>query len=338
MFLAAVLPCARTVAANVAPAGAEIVEVKRIWDAGGHNAFTDLLHWQGRWWCTFREAAGHVGGDGVIRVIVSTDGSKWESAAALMEKDVDLRDPKLSVAPDGRLMLVCGGSIYLGTKELKGRRPRVSFSKDGRSWTEPVKILAEGDWLWRVTWHEGTAYGVSYRSLKTATGNGEEIFLCKSSDGVTWSVVGKMDVPDRPNETTLRFLPDGRMIAMVRRETGSKLGWFGEARAPFTQWTWHESNLRWGGPDLVVLPDGRWIAGTRIYAKAQGGPAEKTGTIIARVDQFQLTPLVTLPSGGDTSYSGFVWHEGLLWTSYYSSHEGKTSIYLAKVRLPAVGP
>ena len=40
-----------------------------------------------------------------------------------------------------------------------------------------------------------------------------------------------------------------------------------------------------------------------------------------------------LPSGGDCSYPGMVWHEGLLWMSYYSSHEGKTSIYLAKVRL-----
>ena len=28
-----------------------------------------------------------------------------------------------------------------------------------------------------------------------------------------------------------------------------------------------------------------------------------------------------------------VWHEELLWVSYYSSHEGKTSVYLAKVRL-----
>ena len=335
MLLAAVLPGARAGAADAVSAGAEIVEVKKIWDAGGHNAFTDMLRWQGRWWCTFREATGHVGGDGVIRVIVSADGARWESAAALAEKDVDLRDPKLSVAPDGRLMLLRGGSIYLGTKELKGRRTRVSFSKDGRAWTEPVKILAEGDWLWRVTWHEGTAWGVSYRSVKTASGSGEEIFLCKSNDGVAWSVVGKMEVPNRPNETTLRFLPGGRMIAMVRREAGSKLGWFGEARAPFTQWTWHESNMRWGGPDFVVLPDGRWIAGTRIYAKAQGGPAEKTGTIIASVEKFQLKPLVTLPSGGDTSYSAFVWHEGLLWTSYYSSHEGKTAIYLAKVRLPA---
>jgi hypothetical protein len=32
--------------------------------------------------------------------------------------------------------------------------------------------------------------------------------------------------------------------------------------------------------------------------------------------------------GGDTSYPGLVWHDGLLWISYYSSHEGKTNIYL----------
>jgi hypothetical protein len=41
-----------------------------------------------------------------------------------------------------------------------------------------------------------------------------------------------------------------------------------------------------------------------------------------------------VPSGGDSSYAGLVWHEETLWVSYYSSHEGKTSIYLAKVRLP----
>ncbi len=28
-----------------------------------------------------------------------------------------------------------------------------------------------------------------------------------------------------------------------------------------------------------------------------------------------------------------VWHDGLLWMSYYSSHEGKTSIYLAKIKV-----
>ena len=42
-------------------------------------------------------------------------------------------------------------------------------------------------------------------------------------------------------------------------------------------------------------------------------------------------PALTLPSGGDTSYAGMVWHDGLLWVSYYASHEGKSAIYLARV-------
>ena len=45
-------------------------------------------------------------------------------------------------------------------------------------------------------------------------------------------------------------------------------------------------------------------------------------------------PVLTFPSSGDNSYPGFVWHDGLLWMSYYSSHEGKTSIYLAKIKVP----
>jgi hypothetical protein len=44
-------------------------------------------------------------------------------------------------------------------------------------------------------------------------------------------------------------------------------------------------------------------------------------------------PELVLPSGGDTSYPGFAFDDGLLWTMYYSSHEGKTAIYLAKVRV-----
>jgi hypothetical protein len=323
---------------RVRAAEVELVAVNKIWDRGGHNAFTDLQRWHGQWWCVFRESAGHVGGDGVIRLIVSKDGETWESAAALTERDVDLRDPKLSVTPDDRLMIVCGGSIYLGTRVLKGRQPRVAFSTDGKKWTEPRRVLEEGDWLWRITWHEGVAYGVSYRSApaadgKPATGDGV-LLLFRSRDGVAWETVSQLAVPNRPNETTLRFRRDGTMLAMVRREDGDKVGWFGEAKPPYSHWTWHPSNLRLGGPDFIELPDGRWIAGTRLYDKKTGGPAEKIGTAIANIDgKFQLTPLLTLPSGGDTSYPGFVWHEGLLWMSYYSSHEGKTSIYLAKIRL-----
>jgi hypothetical protein len=51
------------------------------------------------------------------------------------------------------------------------------------------------------------------------------------------------------------------------------------------------------------------------------------------VENKKLTPILQLPSGGDTSYPGLVWRDGFLWVSYYSSHEAKTSIYLAKVEI-----
>src|SRR5688500_14091679 len=112
----------------------KILEVKKIWGEGKHNAFTDLIRWHGKWFCTFREAVGHVGGDGKLRVLESADGDKWESAALLAEKGIDLRDPKLCITPDDRLMMTAGGSVYEG-KTLLGRQPRVAFSKDGRQWT-----------------------------------------------------------------------------------------------------------------------------------------------------------------------------------------------------------
>jgi hypothetical protein len=316
--------------ASAFSAGPKLVSVKKIWDAGKHNAFTDLIRFRDRFYCTFREADAHVGGDGGLRVLVSADGNTWKSAALLIEKGVDLRDPKLSITPDGRLMIAAGGSIYRGTKTIMGRQPRVVFSKDGSDWTKPQSTLAEGDWLWRVTWHDKTAYGVSYRTQPREKDDKDFdwlVTLYSSKDGVKYAAVTDLEVPNRPNETTLRFLPDDTMIAMVRREEGSRMGWIGKSRPPYTKWSWHETKHRMGGPNFIRLPNGQMWAGSRSYP---GGAK----TVLARMSPSSYEPVLTLPSGGDTSYPGFVWHNDLLWMSYYSSHEGKTSIYLAKIKLP----
>jgi hypothetical protein len=72
-----------------------------------------------------------------------------------------------------------------------------------------------------------------------------------------------------------------------------------------------------------------WVAAGRILR--DDGP--KTELAILDMDEKSLTPILQLPSGGDTSYPGLVWHNEILWVSYYSSHEGKANIYLAQVKL-----
>lgn len=313
---------------TVQAAGPEIVSVDKIWDQGEHNAFTDLIRFQDRWYCAFRESAGHVGGDGQARVLVSDDGQSWKSIALLSEAGIDLRDPKLSVTADGRLMMVLGGSVYQGGKTLLGRQPRVAFSQNGSEWTAPRRVLAEGHWLWRVTWHEGRAYGVSYSApageAKTAE---RELTLWVSDDGVDFQKLADLDVPGRPNETTLRFLENGDCVALARRELGDQQGWIGVSQAPYHDWKWKPCGHRLGGPNFIQLPDKTMWAGSRSYP---GGAK----TVLARMTRDSYEPVLTLPSGGDNSYPGLVWHDGLLWMSYYSSHEGKTSIYLAKIKLP----
>jgi hypothetical protein len=74
------------------------------------------------------------------------------------------------------------------------------------------------------------------------------------------------------------------------------------------------------------LPDERLLAGVRLY---DGGT--RTSLCWIDPDAGELEEALRLPSGGDTSYPGMVLHEGQLWVSYYSSHEEKTAIYLARV-------
>jgi hypothetical protein len=304
-------------------AGPEIVSVEKVWDGGGHNAFTDLVRFDSRFYLTFREGDGHVGGDGKIRVLASDDGGLWATVVLIAEEGVDLRDPKLSVTPDNRLMLLMGGSVYRGG-EYKSRRPRVSFSADGESWSAPEAVLSEGDWLWRLTWQDRTGYGVSYRGGGGLDGR-RGCTLYKTADGLRYEKVVDWDV-EGCSETTVRFAIDRTMIAMVRGEGNPKTGWIGTSRPSYTDWSWTNAGRRFGGPEFTVLPNGGMWAGSRHYDEEQT-------TVVAWMTAKSYEPVLTLPSGGDTSYPGFVYYDDLLWMSYYSSHEGKTSVYVAKIRL-----
>ena len=124
------------------------------------------------------------------------------------------------------------------------------------------------------------------------------------------------------------FFPDDTAYCLLRQDGEPKPGYLGTSHPPYTEWDWKSLGVRLGGPDMIRLPDGRFIAVVRLY----DAPV-RTSVCWLDPEKGTLTEAFKLPSGGDTSYAGFVWHDDLLWISYYSSHEEKTSIYLAKVRI-----
>ena len=322
------------------PDGKFNYSVEKIWDKGTHAAFTSLVKFEDQYYCTFREGYSHVfdengNAEGRIRVLASKDGKEWNSVLDQGIEGVDCRDPKLCVTHDGRMMVLFGGSTYR-EKKLVAQQGYVMFSKDGRRFSDPEKIvlnpdpLNEMNWLWRVTWNGDTGYGVSYGFGD----KGRTLVLYSTKDGVNYDEVKPFDFEGFPNETTLRFLPDDRMLMMVRRDDGDRMGYWGVASAPYTDWDVKPMPLQVGGPDFVVLDDGTVLAGTRSYAI---GKHCKT-IIIKGTPDGDVQEVFTLPSDGDTSYPGMLVVGNELWISYYSTAglPGKAAIYLAKIPLDAL--
>jgi len=303
---------------------AKLVEVRKIWDQARHNAFTDLIRFNGRWFCAFREGTGHVSFDGKLRVICSPDGQAWKPVALMAWEGGDVRDAKLSITPDGQLM---ANSVVRFPKPVAGQTHQslTWLSPDGEKWGQPNKVADPDFWMWSVTWHKGTGYGIGYH-----TRGRRLIRLYHSKDGREWDALADDLFPGGTyaNETSLVFAPDDTGYCLLRRDGSPSTAQLGTARPPYTRWTWKDLGVRIGGPKLFRLADGRLLATVRLYDK-------RVRAALCSIDPQagRLAEILTLPSGGDTSYAGMVLHEGLLWISYYSSHEGKTSIYLAKVKL-----
>jgi len=310
------------------------IEVKKIWDAAPHNAFTDLIRFDGNFYCTFREGPSHVSGpNGEARVLRSKDGKNWESVAAFKIKDHDVRDPKISITPDNRLMVLMDAESYKDGKVVT-RKPyasylnttRGTFSDPELSVVDPV-IAVASDWVWRVTWNNGTGYAIDYQP--------NAIYLLRTKDGTRFENVSRIDMEGYPNESTIRFDKNGKMYVLIRQEQGNKLGVLAVSNPPYQQWTFHKLDRRLGGPNFIFLNDTTLCIGSRYFPQeTTSGPGlyknPKTAIMLSDLNG-KIYKTIELPSGGDNSYPGLLVYKNLLWVSYYSSHEGKTSIYLAKI-------
>ncbi|MCC6781630.1 MAG: hypothetical protein IT457_02220 [Planctomycetes bacterium] len=328
------------------PAPTPLLAVERIWDRAEHCAFTDLVVVGERRYVSFREGTRHVfGSPGLIRVLGNAGDGEWRSVARIAEDGSDLRDPKLELLPDGRLMLNVGASRYVGN-ELRGHSPRVAFgdAATGRFGalvpvTLPASIVTGADWLWRVTWHGETGYGVVYHPRSESGA----LHLVRSTDGLVYELLATLalplggDLPSAPNEASLAFLSDETMVAVVRCDGPTVGSFVGYAKPPYERFEWQVIGRRLGGPDVIVLEDDRVIVGTRGFPTTPvAGPGrvdDGRSTVLFEVArEGAVSDLVTLPSGGDTGYPGLALDGDELLVAYYTSHRGTAAIHLARVR------
>lgn len=325
-----------SLAAQTAP---ELVSVQRIHDKGAYQGSTDLIRFSNLFFCAMREAATASGSEGRIRIVISSNGQTWVPYAEIAEAGVDLREPKLAVTPDGkRLYLSCGGVAPAKAGTID-QRPRFLTSTDGKVWTPPQKLLAQGDWLWRASLHpsESKFYGTVFNPHPTTGGPKPEaewsLKTYSSADGAVWQLSSILQVPGQPSEAALRFLRDGRALVLVRRDGGDKRGAIGLASPPYREWKMAALPVILQGPELLELDDGSLLIASRGRGATPGAHL-----ILSRLtlSPLALEPVIELPSAGDCGYPGMVWHDGHLWVSYHSSHEGKTAVYVAKLRLPWV--
>ena len=205
----------------------------------------------------------HVSSDGKIRVLTSPDGNEWKPAALVELTGYDLRDAGLSITPDGRLMLIGGAAPRKNDSESAPRVHSSRFPATAHRWTEPKIVVEPGRWLWRVTWHDGKAYGVAY----AASAGHPFTSLLRSDDGTEFrELVPKMFGDGYPTEAVMRFDNDNTAYCLQRRdgEPPHNSAFLGISKPPYTEWQWHDLGMYFGGPNFIQIPDGRWIAAGRV--------------------------------------------------------------------------
>ncbi|MCC5452243.1 glycoside hydrolase [Rheinheimera sp. UJ51] len=291
-----------------------------IWQQGEHNAFTDLIAWQGALWCVFREATAHVSPDGAFRVLRSTDhGNSWQNMALVQHAAADLRDPKFSCHPDGRLMLLGAGALH--DKSQGSHQSYIWYSIDGAVWSAAQAVGDINFWLWRLTWHGQQAYALAYYVGRPSL---SRLYIGDST--LQFKLQEDIYQGSYANENSLLFQPDNTAYCLLRRDP--EVGLLGRSTPPYRQWHWQALTARIGGPHWLQLADNRAVACVRLY-----DDRVRTSLCGINIQSGELTEWLTLPSGGDCSYAGMVLQDDRLLLSYYSSHESKTAIYFAAVAL-----
>ncbi|MCB9941268.1 MAG: hypothetical protein H6823_23795 [Planctomycetaceae bacterium] len=331
------------------PPDVNVTNIRRVFHNGEHNAFTDLVRFRGKFYLTFRSCPdGHmVHPTASVIILVSDDARHWQQVHQFRVKHRDTRDPHFLVFQDK--LFVYTGTWYSGETtipvkdyDLNLHLGYAAWSEDGVTWQSPVLLEGTfGHYIWRANTFDGKAYLCGRRKANfevglRGEGNTVESLMLESDDGLIWRKRAVFQEV-QGDETAFQFEPDGSIVAIGRR--GGAHAQLLRSKPPYQEWDRQDLDRYIGGP-LIVRWGERYVVGGR---KSIGGSGPKT-SMYWLVDE-ALHEFAESPSGGDTSYPGFIElspTQAIM--SWYSSHEKDddgntiTAIYMADLEIVTHGP
>ncbi len=308
---------------------AKLLSVDRLYYDGRHNAFTDLIEWQGEYYVTFRSSEHHgLPPCGDILVFRSEDLLDWEECGHI-STDGDDRDPKFVDAGD-RLGIVFGtwyprwASRSLPNAEYD-LISHVVTSRDGASWSSPRQVYGVNYWLWRILTVDEGFLCAAYHFARRDDRDMRTVHLLAGEDLLDWRLVGLMREGGGCGEPVLYEPDEGRLNCVIRTLEPGNHSWLGQSEAPYRQWEWTDLGVMIHAP--VVLPvEGGWICAGRSQVcdlpEGTAKPDSGAHTSVWELTEGGARHVLTVPSAGDCSYCGLAYGpEGEVVMSYYSQHE-----------------
>ena len=327
---------------------ATLEKVETLVQDGWHNAFTDIAHWEGQYYCAYRHAATHaLIPQGVIHLHTTSQGDpqsfRWQGAITPQPPmNIDLRDPRFLPTPQALYCLIGAYQPKPGRQELDSDsagnsiQTYLTSTVTGQTWTPLAPILRTGIWGWSGLTLGATAYVVGYRTGNHGEPSSIDLWSGRSYHALSpWATIydgstlqhdsGPHYSPSEP----LLFTPGPSLLGcFVRTEAGMDLG---IATYPYQalDWRWHSTGLRIHPSGTCVTPLGRRllvgrqvpepVTGTRIRIPTDRSPH----VWLWALEGQYLMPLLQLPSYGDCAYAGIVAGSasGMYHISYYTQQE-----------------
>ena len=326
-----------------------------------YNAFTDLIHFNGKYWVSYRSGKGHVSPHGHIVISNSEDGISWSEITRIHHESLDIRDPHFEII-EGKLTVVVFALDYFNKpsteKYSKADSLFYQMSED-----EPYKFSLVGTFsyeknkalLWWIREYDGYIYVNGYDNGK----NNSYLWLFRSKliQG-PWERI--CQIPDTKNPanvsyneangifevdgTLTLFCRTGKISKIDKRELKERkathpgrlakrhfeLTVVARAKPPYTDWKLEPHKIFLQGPCAIPFNDSYLFVG-RFKTKRSSYKQKEINLYLYADGKFSL--LLTLATGRDGSYAGMCWNPKdpkELLISFYSDHARMKTSYIHK--------